>query len=296
MSQSISELADNLPESNLTIYTLKALDFVVPGEWKNIVGFENIVREVSGETDPNFIQDVTRRANELYNDKETGYQRSMWLYNTVDRTDATLATAALTNKIGGKIPLIGSLIDSITPKPDTAQTIDLSLKVVVELLAFCYINGIPGDSIGDFVKALNEYKKDSLMRMGALVCIDGLIPLGPDFTELLMNRLKELTPSSLDGNPIFSAIQKDIPGGNTSSQLDFITETVSSVQGWLDQFVDKRNLDPQKVANGIQSFIEFSDGKLDYLGAFLDMTTNYYSHTGTQTLARRIAERAVNEI
>jgi hypothetical protein len=26
------------------------------------------------------------------------------------------------------------------------------------------------------------------------------------------------------------------------------------------------------------------------------MTTNYYTHTGTQTLARRIIERAVNEI
>jgi hypothetical protein len=32
------------------------------------------------------------------------------------------------------------------------------------------------------------------------------------------------------------------------------------------------------------------------LGAFLDMTSNYYTHTGTQTLARRLIERAVAEI
>jgi len=35
----------------------------------------------------------------------------------------------------------------ITPKADKAQTIDLSLKLVAELVAFCQINGIPGDSI-----------------------------------------------------------------------------------------------------------------------------------------------------
>jgi hypothetical protein len=39
-----------------------------------------------------------------------------------------------------------------------------------------------------------------------------------------------------------------------------------------------------------------SDSKLDYLAAFLDVTTNYYEHTGTQTLARRLIERAYAEI
>ncbi|MCP2730769.1 hypothetical protein [Limnofasciculus baicalensis] len=50
------------------------------------------------------------------------------------------------------------------------------------------------------------------------------------------------------------------------------------------------------VANSLQSFVEFSDDKLDYLGAFLDMSTNYYEHTGVQTLARRLVERAYAEI
>jgi hypothetical protein len=39
-----------------------------------------------------------------------------------------------------------------------------------------------------------------------------------------------------------------------------------------------------------------SKDKLDYLGAFLDIAVKYYSHTGTQTLARRLIERAVAEI
>jgi hypothetical protein len=46
----------------------------------------------------------------------------------------------------------------------------------------------------------------------------------------------------------------------------------------------------------MQRFVEITDDKLDYLGAFLDVTTNYYEHTGTQTLARRLIERAAAEI
>jgi hypothetical protein len=42
--------------------------------------------------------------------------------------------------------------------------------------------------------------------------------------------------------------------------------------------------------------VEISDDKLDYLGAFLDVSTNYYAHTGAQTLARRLIERSAAEM
>jgi len=38
-----------------------------------------------------------------------------------------------------------------------------------------------------------------------------------------------------------------------------------------------------------------ADSKLDYLAAFLDMSTNYYEHTGTQTVARNLILRAAQE-
>jgi hypothetical protein len=46
----------------------------------------------------------------------------------------------------------------------------------------------------------------------------------------------------------------------------------------------------------LKSFIDFSDDKLDYVAAFLDLSTNYYEHTGTQTVARRLIDRAYGEI
>ncbi len=295
MSKPIQKLVDDLPTNNITVSMLRALDFVVPGQWQNLVGFENTIRTVTGETDEDLIQQIGERAIYLYNDRSQGYQRAMWLYQTVDSTDVALGTAALANKVGEKIGFLGFL-NRVTPKADKAQTIDLSLKLVTELVAFCQINGIPGDSIGDFVASLAEYSGESLMRMVALVCVDGLIPLGPDFILKVQSTLNQTNPKDLEQNSTFQRINDVIPGGNSAGKLNFIGQSFDSVKGWMSNLVASRDLTPQKVVNNLQGFVEGTGDKLDYLGAFLDVTTNYYEHTGTQTLARRLIERAVAEI
>lgn len=295
MSKPIHQLVDDLPTNNITVAMLRSLDFVVPGEWQNVVGFENTIRKVTGETDESLIQQIGERAIYLYNDRSQGYQRAMWLYQTVDRTDAALGAAALANRVGEKIPLLGFL-NRITPKADQAQTIDLSLKLVAELVAFCQINGIPGDSIGDFAASLADYSGESLMRMVALVCVDGLIPLGPDFIQKAQSVLNQTSPQELEKNTTFQRINNEIPGGNSSGKLNFIGASFDSVKGWMSNLVASRNLTPEKVTDNLQRFIDIADNQLDYLAAFIDVTTNYYEHTGTQTLARRLIERAVAEI
>jgi hypothetical protein len=296
MSQSIFELVDNLPKKNVTTMMLQSLDFVAPGQWQNIVGFENMIRHVTGESDGEIIQQIGDRAVWLYNDKSQGYQKAMWLYQTVDRTDSALGTAALANKVGDKIPLVGGLLTKVTPNPDKAQSIDLCIKLVVELVAFCQINGIPGDSIGDFVAALSDYSGESLMRMAALICIDGLIPLGPDFILKAQSTLGNMNAKDLESNPTFKGVKELIPGNNSQNQLDFIGNSFDSVKGWMSSFVTQRNLTPETVLGKLRGFLDFSENKLDYVAAFLDMTTNYYEHTGTQTLAARLIERASAEI
>ena len=213
MSKSIFELVDQLPKDNLTVKSLQALDFVIPGQWTNLVGFENTIRTITGETDEDLIQQIGDRAVYLFNDKSQGYQTALWLYQTIDSAGSALGTAALANKISENVGFL-SFLGKVTPKADKAQTIDLSLKVIVELLAFCQINGIPGNSIGDFLKALGDYGGESLMRMAALVCFDGLLPLGPDFILYVGDRLGQLTQSDLKENQAFNQISKFIPGGN----------------------------------------------------------------------------------
>lgn len=295
MSKPIYKLVDDLPTGNITVSMLRSLDFVVPGEWQNVVGFENTIRKVTGETDASLIKQIGERAIYLYNDRSQGYQRAMWLYQTVDTTDVALGAAALANKVGEKIPLLGFL-NRVTPKADKAQTIDLSLKLVTELVAFCQINGIPGDSIGDFAASLADYSGESLMRMVALVCVDGLIPLGPDFIKTAQTTLNQTNSKELEQSSTFQRINKEIPGANSASKLNFIGESLDSVKGWMANLVTSRNLTPEKVTDNLQRFVDIADNQLDYLAAFLDVTTNYYEHTGTQTLARRLIERAVAEI
>lgn len=296
MSESIVELMDNLPQKNLTTMMLKGLDFVVPGAWENTVGFNNMVQKVTGENDPALIQSIRDRAIVLYSDKSQGYQRAMWIYQTVDRADKALAAAALANMVGDKIPLIGGLMQKVTPNTDKAQSIDLCLKLVAEITCFCQINGIPGDSIGDFMGSVGDYSGEELMRLATLVCVDGLIPLGPEFLQKVQDTIQHLSSGELANNAAFSRISEFIPGGGTDGKLAFINNSFDSMKGWMAGFVSSHSLTPQNVMSHLKSFIEFSDDKLDYVAAFLDLSTNYYEHTGTQTIARRLINRAYGEI
>jgi hypothetical protein len=295
MSKPIFERVDQLATSGTTIMALNALDFVIPGQWNNLTGFNNTIRTVTGESDEGLIQQIGERAVALYNDESQGYQRAMWLYETVDNAAGALGMAAMANKIGQDISFLGFL-DKLTPKPEKAQSIDLCVKLVVELVAYCQINGIPGDSIGDFLAALGDYGGESLMRMVALICFDGLIPLGPDFVDKGLSTIANLTPKELEGNQTFKGVSSLIPGGDAAGKLGFIGQSFDSVKGWMTGFVADKGLTQANALGNLQKFVQISGDKLDYVGAFLDVSVKYYSHTGTQTLARRLVERAVAEI
>lgn len=295
MSKPFYEIVDNLPTGNITVKALNALDFVVPGEWENIVGFKNTIRQVTGEDDDDLVHQIGERVIWLYNDKSEGYQRALWLYQTIDSTGTALGAAAMANKVGEKIGFLGFL-NKMTPKADKAQSIDLCLKLVVELLTFCSINGIPGDNIGDFVKSLADYSGESIMRMAALVCFDGMIPLGPDFIQKAQGVIEGLSANELEKHPAFGKVSEMIPGNSASGKLDFIGNSFGSVTGWMNNFVESKNLSVDRITEHLSKYVEIADDKLDYLAAFLDMTTNYYEHTGTQTIAKHIIDRAYAEI
>jgi len=294
MSKKIYELVDKLPKGGITVMALKSLDKFVPGQWDNLVGFDHTIKTVTGESDPAMVQAIGERAITLFNDKGEGYQRALWLYQTVDSASGMLGTAALANRIGQDTFL--GFLKNITPKPEKAQTIDLSVKLVSEVVAFCHINGIPGDSLGDFLKSLGDYSGESIMRMAALVSFDGVVPLGADFSTKVLSSIKGMEPSDLDNNRTFKGVKDAIPGDNSKGKLAFMTESFESTKGWMDTFVSEKGITQGGVVDGLSRFIEGSQSKLDYLGAFLDISAKYYEHTGIQTLARRLIERAVAEL
>jgi len=296
MSKTIYQYVDELPKGGITVSALKALDAIVPGKWENLVGFTDTIKALTGETDEAMIQAIGDRAVHLYNDKSEGYQRAMWLYQTVDSASGALGTAAIANQFSDNIPILGNLIGKLTPKPEQAQSLDLGVKLVAEVVTFCLINGIPGDSIGDFLAALTDYGGEARIRMAALVCFDGLVPLGAPFIEKVLQTIDHTPPNELEKNSTFKGINELIPGNDTKSKRNFIGESFDSVKGWMSSFVSENELTQDKVLNTLSSAVEISTDKLNYAGAFLDMAVKYYAHTGTQTLARRLIERSLAEI
>ena len=282
----ISELADELPEKNITTYMLNALDFVVPNEWENHVGFENMIRAYSGETESYRVEAIADHARDLYVGSKK-YKRAVGLYRAIDLTDRIVAGAVVADKVGERFGFL-DFLDTLTPKSDTVQAIDFGMKLVVEIVAFGLLNGLPQDGVQTFVESLRQYSKENLMRMATLVSVDGLLTLGPDFLDKMGELFDKITPEELEENKIYQQIGDLIPRATASERLDFIRESFVGVRGWMGDLLTARNLTTETVLSNLREAIEISDEKLDYVGAFFDATTNYFAHTGVQTVARHL--------
>lgn len=291
----INIYADRLPGAGLTIGALRALDWVAPGQWDNVVGWDNMLSAYTGESDPGLLGQVSERALALFADPAEGYQRALWIYQAVDSTDHKLGGVSLAHQLGERFSAL-KFLEKLTPNEETVQTVDLTVKVVAELTAFTYVNGLPGDSIGDFVAALGEYEHDSLIRMAALVTFDGLLPLGPGFLDKVDSSLRGFSASHLENNQTFNALRSMIPGGDTLGQLGFIGQTFGAVSGWIGNFVQERGLTPENIYASLKERVDGLDGKLDVVAALLDTHTDYFTHTGTQSLCRSLMERSLAEL
>lgn len=286
MSQSIIELVDNLPTDNITVKVLKTISTFTPGKWSNLVGFDNTITAVTGATAADEISKIRDRALELYDDKKQGYQTAIWLYRTVDNTDKAIAAAAIADKLGDKFSFI-PFLDKITPKADSIQSVDLRIKLVTELIVFSKLNDLSLNPT-QFAGALKEnYQNEALLRMAALICIDGILPLGVNFVSKVKQDLEKR--DNLKANPAYEAVGDLIPVDNKE---EFIDQSFNAAGDWMDSFSQKLGVTPETLSQKLGGFIELADGKLDYLAAFLDGSTNFFEHTGIQTVARRLITEA----
>ena len=294
MADSIVTLVDNLPRRSMTVRLMHALDWIVPGEYTNLVGFEETVRAISGESDFDYIQSVGRRAINLYNDPSQGYQRGLWIYRATDSVQGMAGVTALFAKLGEDLGILGWL-RNLTPKEDTTQAIDLAIKLTAEIVAFTTLNGIPGDRVGDFVESLTDARHETRMRLATLVAADGVLPLGPDFIQKAVAMLGRGS-GQLAENDRFRRLRGMIPGDSVSEQQNFMEHGLSSVKDWVGDFVAKNDITQNRVVQSVSRISDKMEGKLDYAAAFLDMTTDYFEHTGVQSVARSLVTRAVSEV
>lgn len=294
MSKPIFELVDDLPRRSLTVALLQALDWVVPGDYVNLVGFEETIRSITGETDTDYIQRVGVRAIELYNDTSQGYQRGLWIYRAADSVQGIAGTAALVEKVSESFSFL-RWIGRLTPKAETSQAIDLGLKMVAEVVAFLTINGRPGDHVSEFIESLTDYRDEARMRLATMICVDGMLPLGPDFLSKAISSIGS-KPDDVRGNERFQRLRGMIPGDGISEQVGFMQKSLDAMQDFVPDFVSKHGITQNRVVETVKGISDKYEGSLDYLAAALDMTTDYFEHTGTQTVARQLITRAASEV
>ncbi len=291
----IFKALEALPSSNLTTKSLSLLDMLVRSDWKNINSFEQMIREVTGEDDKGYLQEIGQRAIALYEDPSQSYQRAMKLYHLVDDLDKVAGAAAMANLIGGKFSFL-SFMEKLTPRDETTQAIDAGAKFVAELATFCLINGIPGDSVKDFVRSLTSYAGDDLMRIAAWIAYDGVLPLGPNFMSLVIDRIDKADDATLTSNPLISKLTAWLPGDGIAARKHLILESLSGAKGWVDGFLSSKGITQDAVVSKLRGIVDVTDTRLDYIAAAIDVGTNYFEHTGTQSIARQAISRAYGEV
>ncbi len=291
----VLERLDRLPRRNLTVLALKGISTLVPGGWNNITSADALIADVMGSSDAELIGQVRARADLLSRARHEGYGRALSLYDAVNRSQKAAGGLRVLANIGGALPLVKRVAD-LTPTSDTLQAVDLSLKVAAEMLAFTQVNGLPGDSFGDFAAALNEYAGEARVRMAALICFDALLPLGDQALERLDSLLGQAGKGDLRQLPAYAAMASMLPGRGDEAHLGFLRKGVDQWLGWAGGFVGQLGLTGQKAVQALESTLGPWQGGFEQMATFLDAFTDTYQHTGVQAVARRLVERAAAEI
>ncbi|MFM7733482.1 MAG: hypothetical protein ACKO6F_08510 [Cyanobium sp.] len=291
----ILERLDRLPKRNLTVLALKGISTLVPGGWRNLTSAEELIADVMGSSDPELIAQVRARADALSKARHEGYTRAMSLYDAVNRSQKAAGGLRVLANVAGALPLVKQMA-RLTPSSETLQAADLSLKVAAEMLAFTQVNGLPGDSFGDFAASLQEYAGEASVRMAAMVCFDALLPLGDEALQKLDGLLGRVGHNELKELPAYAGMASMIPGRGEQAHLSFLRQGVDTWLGWAGGFTSGLGLTGQKAVRALEGTLGPWQGGFDQLATFLDAFTDTYQHTGVQAIARRLVERAAAEI
>ena len=138
--------------------------------------------------------------------------------------------------------------------------------------------------------------KEDIIRIAAFITYDLVIPLGPDFLGKTIDAIKNISEGDLSDNKLFQALRKYLPGSSVAEQKELIRANVDASGGFLTDFAQNKGIEQKSAIDRLRQYVEIADDKLDYVAATIDVMTDYYTHTGIQTVARRVVQRAYQEL
>ncbi len=289
----IEILLNQLADSRITPMVLNTLDYVVPGEWENHTSLEQVIRAHLEVADDAEVAAIKERAEALYQ-SQPHYSRAVRIFSAADSVDKVAAAAVLANQVGESFALL-NVLNRFTPKPETTQAIDAALKLSAEVVAFALLRGIPVTDLAEakaFPATLATYAKADMMRLAAWVGFDGLLPLGPEFIAKIIDIVDDIDVSVLTENALFAQLKGLMPGSTAEEQKGFILSTLESGADYVSEFVAAAGLTRENMASAASTVMKVQDKGLDLLAATIDGSTNYFEHTGIQSVARVLVHDA----
>ena len=289
----IQILLHQLGDARITPTVLGALDFVVPGEWANHTSLEAMIESNLGVTDPAEVARIKERAEQLYA-SQPHYSRAVRIFSAADSVDKVAAAAVMANQVGESFELL-NVLNRFTPKPETTQAIDAALKLSAEVVAFALLRGVPVTDLAAakaFPATLATYARADMMRLAAWMALDGLLPLGPEFVGKIKSVVEEVDFSRVTDNALFAQLKGLMPGSSPDEQKGFILSTLESGSSYVQEFVAARGLTQEGLADSVGGVMNVGEKGLDILAATVDASTNYFEHTGIQSVARVLVHDA----
>jgi len=289
----IEILLNQLADSRITPMVLNTLDYVVPGEWENHTSLDAVIRGHLEVTDDAEVAAIKERAEALYM-AQPHYSRAVRLFSAADSVDKVAAAAVLASQVGESFALL-NVLNRFTPKPETTQAIDAALKLAAEVVAFALLRGIPLTDLAEakaFPATLATYAKADMMRLAAWVGFDGLLPLGPEFIGKIIDIVDDVPVSVLTENALFAQLKGLMPGTSADEQKGFILSTLESGADYVSEFVASAGLTRENMAGAVSTVMNVQETGMDLLAATIDGSTNYFEHTGIQSVARVLVHDA----
>jgi len=287
----LGELGDDGPTAAL----LRAMSFVVPGDWENPRDLDTFVGDAAPDADDATRRHVRDRALSLYAPLTSPYRRALAIYSSADLVDRAGAASSLAMRIGDRFLILGAL-ERLTIGSPLVQAVDAGVKLVAETLAFSQLHGdvaASPDGVRALFENMHEHAREDRLRLATWVVVDGVLPMGPNFVQHSIDALRGAGAAGLARSIVFDRLAGLIPGESTDEKKEHIGRTLDSARGWVDGFVAEHQLTSFGVADRVRQVIDVSESGCEVVAAAADAVTSYFRHTGTQTVARAVARAAV---
>lgn len=283
-------LADASPKAQ-TSYILEAMDFIIKDGYQNPSNIQQFIRQVLGNIANEDVAKVEQIVNGWLVDDNQPYKRTLLLYRVAEYAGTAMGSATLAKQLGEDFSFLSSL-NKISPRTEHTQMADFLVKFGCEIMASLSLQGLPTDMQG-IGNQINHFKNETAVRMATLIAIDGLLPLGPNFVQKISDTLQNGGQSNLMNQINLGGVQQFF-GSNQSVQQIWqrLVEIFQSSQQTITQFLAQKGINQANVSQQLGNVVNFSADKVDYVSAYLDMTTNYIYHSGSLTVLRKMIENA----